>query len=486
MTDFIENAGHVPDFIKNDITWEKLTYSQNSHSLTVNVPILTPVQCDQLARHIKDNSRQFLKKQTVDSIIDLVDQVIDRLLNRDDPIRKKAEQLLPLITGFDSEMSRLSLTRYLKTFRKPQLLRFVSEDFSNPKILDDFQPIVKGGFAKAYGPDCLLHIWSGNVPGLPLWSLISGLLVKAGNIGKIASSEPLFASWFTKLLIEIEPKLADCLAILWWEGGTQDQENSLLQHSDVVLAYGDNDTIKQIRDRTPIKTRFLAHGHKISFGIISAQVLDPQKVWSVAHNAATDIVQYDQHGCYSPHIYFVEAGTNITPQAFAKYVAHELSCFQKKFPRRVLNTKEAIQLASWQNNQELESVSNPRKEIFRDKDGAWTVIFNESDKDFCLSGLNRTISIIEVNSLNQVVPIISPYKDFLQTASLAVAPDELFSLSRQLGEHGVTRITSIGSMTAPEAGWHHDGRFNLLDLVTFTEIESFLEGYSDMFANYTD
>ena len=69
MTDFIENAGHVPDFIKNDITWEKLTYSQNSHSLTVNVPILTPVQCDQLARHIKDNSRQFLKKQTVDSII---------------------------------------------------------------------------------------------------------------------------------------------------------------------------------------------------------------------------------------------------------------------------------------------------------------------------------------------------------------------------------------------------------------------------------
>ena len=26
-------------------------------------------------------------------------------------------------------------------------------------------------------------------------------------------------------------------------------------------------------------------------------------------------------------------------------------------------------------------------------------------------------------------------------------------------------------MTAPEAGWHHDGRFNLLDLVEITEID---------------
>ena len=211
-------------------------------------------------------------------------------------------------------MIRLSLTDYLKTFRKPQLQRFINEDFANPKILDDFQPIMKGGFAKAFGPDCLLHIWAGNVPGLPLWSLISGLLVKAGNIGKVSSSEPLFASLFVKLLIEIEPKLSDCLAILWWESGTTDLENILLKNADVVLAYGDNNTIKQIQDRTPITTRYLAYGHKISFGVISATVLDAQKSWAVAHKAANDIARYDQHGCYSPHVFFVEFGGLISPQ----------------------------------------------------------------------------------------------------------------------------------------------------------------------------
>jgi len=486
MTDFIENAGQIPDFLKKHVTWKKLEYSQNTHSLTVRVPILTSIQCEQLAIHIKTNSRQFLKKQTTEYIIDLIDEVINRFLNRDEPIRRKAEQLMPLITGFDPEMSRLCLTRYLKTFRKSQLLRFVSEDFSNPKILDEFQPIIKGGFAKAYGPDSLLHIWSGNVPGLPIWSLVSGILVKAGNIGKISSSEPLFASLFAKLLIEIEPKFADCLSLLWWEGGTLDQENSLLKSSDVVLAYGSNDTIKQIRDRTPIKTRFLPHGHKISFGIVSARVLDPQKAWSLAHNAATDIIQYDQQGCYSPQIYFVEAGANINPKMFAKYIAHELSCFQKRFPRRVLNTEESIQLAAWQNNQEMELISDMRKEIIRDKSGAWAVIFSDNRKHFNVSGLNRTITVIEINSLDQIIPMISPHKEFLQTVGLAVAPDELFTISKKLGEHGVTRITSLGSMTAPEAGWHHDGRFNLSDLVTITEIESTLEEYSDMFANYTD
>ena len=41
-------------------------------------------------------------------------------------------------------------------------------------------------------------------------------------------------------------------------------------------------------------------------------------------------------------------------------------------------------------------------------------------------------------------------------------------------------------MTAPEAGWHHDGRFNLLDLVSMIEIERSAETAAEAFAPYTD
>ena len=39
-------------------------------------------------------------------------------------------------------------------------------------------------------------------------------------------------------------------------------------------------------------------------------------------------------------------------------------------------------------------------------------------------------------------------------------------------------------MTAPEAGWHHDGRFNLADLVRMVEIEQSAERAADALAPY--
>ena len=63
MNTRIEQAGHVPDFLIDDIKWQQLIFSNNSQSLNVNVPILTAAQCQILSDHIKLNSTQFLKKQ---------------------------------------------------------------------------------------------------------------------------------------------------------------------------------------------------------------------------------------------------------------------------------------------------------------------------------------------------------------------------------------------------------------------------------------
>jgi hypothetical protein len=36
-------------------------------------------------------------------------------------------------------------------------------------------------------------------------------------------------------------------------------------------------------------------------------------------------------------------------------------------------------------------------------------------------------------------------------------------------------------MNRAPAGWHHDGRFNLLDLVRFTDLESSAERFADSY-----
>ena len=92
-------------------------------------------------------------------------------------------------------------------------------------------------------------------------------------------------------MVEIEPALADCFAIVWWQGGDTARESALFKEADVILAYGGNDALEAIRNRTPVTTRYLAYGHKISFGMISRAALDTRKAWPAAHQAAYDIVR---------------------------------------------------------------------------------------------------------------------------------------------------------------------------------------------------
>jgi Acyl-CoA reductase (LuxC) len=481
-----ERAGYLPGLSARDVEWRTLRIERADDALEIAVPDLSDAQMKELAARVRDASRRHLKTLPVSRIVDIIDRAIARLLDREDPYRKKAEALLPVITGYDAEMVRLGLTGYLKTFRKTELNRFLAEDFSNPLILDDFQPMAKGGVARAFGPDILAHIWAGNVPGLPLWSLISGLLVKAGNIGKVPSAEPLFAGLFAQLLAEIEPSLAECFAIVWWKGGETASETALLREADVVLAYGGNDSLEAIRGRVPITTRYLAYGHKISFGMVSRASLDIRKAPSTAHQAAHDVVRYDQQGCYSPHVFFVERDGKVSPQEFCGYVAHELACFERKYPRRALTIAEASDVAAWRHQEEIKAFSLPDHEIMGDAAGAWSIAYVEDEEDLVPSGLNRTVKIVAVDSLADVAPRIAPYKAFLQTVGIAAAPEELYRLGEILGKAGVTRISALGQMTAPEAGWHHDGRFNLLDLVTLTEIEHSAETAADGFASYVD
>jgi len=481
-----ELAGYLPGLSAEEINRQILIFDRGNEQVEVAVPVLSETQLEDMAARVKQASRTYLKTLTVSQITAIIDKAIARLLDRYDPYRQKAERLLPLITGYDAEMVRLGLTQYLKTFRRAELHKFLAEDFANPGILDEFQPMPKGGFAKAIGPDLLVHIWAGNVPGLPLWSLISGLLVKAGTIGKIPSAEPLFAGWVAELLADIDPRLADCLAIVWWRGGDEARELALLSRADVVLAYGGNEALAAIRARTPITTRCLTYGHKVSFGMVSRAALDTSKAWSIAHRAAHDVIRYDQQGCYSPQVFFVERGGKVSPREFAKYVANELACFELKFPRRALSIEEAGGVAAWRHAEEMKSSSQSGRDIMGDVRGAWSAVYVEDPEDLAPSGLNRTIKIVAMDDLAHTVPRIAPFKSFLQTVGIAAAPEELFRLATSLGEVGVTRICALGHMTAPEAGWHHDGRFNLLDLVTVTEIEHSAETSADDLAPYVD
>ncbi|GAA0317767.1 acyl-CoA reductase [Bacillus carboniphilus] len=480
-----EMAGYIPNIGEENFDTKFLRFEGKLGKLEVEVPHLNYRQMEKVIQKVKTASATTLKSMSVNEIVSIIDRVIERLLNRNSNERKRLEELLPYITAFDHEMIRLSLTSYLKSFRKAELQRFLVEDFGNPLMLDDFQPRVKRGFSKAIGPDLITHIWAGNVPGLPLWSFISGLLVKAGNIGKVSSAEPLFAGWFARLVAEVEPRLADCFAVVWWKGGDEERERFIFNQSEVVIGYGSNDSLEAIANRIPITTRFLPFGHKISFGVITSSSLDSKKAWGAAHEAALDSIRFDQQGCYSPHLFYVQNGGAVSPIEFAKLLAHELDCFERRFPRHRLSIEEAASVASWRNSEQVRQLSRSDIEILGNEKKQWSVVYEE-DGNFSPTCLNRNIRVMAFDRIEELVPQLNPYKPFLQTVGVATNPKELFHFAQVLGEVGVTRITALGKMTSPEAGWHHDGRFNLNDLIKMVDIEQSAEDAAERLAPYID
>ncbi|MHA7852505.1 acyl-CoA reductase [Roseovarius sp.] len=479
----VERACYLPGLDPEALHWKTLTFGQGGGPLyEVAVPVLEPQDMTRLAAHVRHHAAQHLRPMPVSRIVEVIDRVIARLLDRQDPYRQRMERALPVVTGYDAEMVRVGLTRYLKTFRKPELLRFLAEDFPNPAILDEFQPLPKGGYGRAFGPGVLGHIWAGNVPALPLWSLVCGLLVKSGTIGKVSSAEPLFATWFAEVLAEVAPELSDCLAVVWWQGGEDAPERALLQSADMALAYGSANALADIQSRMPSGKRLLQFGHKVSFAMIAAEALDPAKAADTARRAAEDIARYDQQGCFAPHVVFVEKGGHVSPRVFARYLAGALSAFGQRYPRRALSMAEANSLAAWRQQEEFAHGA----ELIGDALGDWSVSFHEGGQGFGPSCLNRAIRVVAVDGLTDVPGQVAPYWAVLQTVGIAAPPDALFRLAGLLGEAGVTRIAALGDMTTPEAGWHHDGRFNLSDLVQITEMDARAPPAADGLASYDD
>lgn len=197
MREIHVSAGYIPSILQDtEISSDVLTFTSEDVSVHVTVPAPTAEELRNLSLVVKEAQEQVLSLLHTNRLIEIIDEAMLRLLDRGHPVRKELEQLLPVISGDSTETVRHALHETFKMFRKQELTRFLASAFRDSSVLDAFTPNMSGGFEKAIGPRLTTHVWAGNVPGLPLWSFLSNLLVKGGAIGKMASAEPLFIGAF--------------------------------------------------------------------------------------------------------------------------------------------------------------------------------------------------------------------------------------------------------------------------------------------------
>lgn len=453
-------------------TW---SYGPEDQPVELRIPTLTP---DLLERQIEALLRarsRSLAERPVSEIVDVIDGVAARLLDPHDSLRRTAEAVLPLVTGASPLMVGLVLDNMAADWRGDRLHALLTADLGNAAALDGFvdrpggaQPPVR---VTAVGPRLATHVFSGNIPGIAVTSLVRSLLVKAASLGKTAVGDPVLPALFARAIAEADPELGECIAVTYWRGGDEALERVALDASDAVIVYGGNDTIAAVRGRTPARARFLGYGHKLSFGVVAREALTTDSAGALAGAAALAVATFDQQGCVSPHLFYVETGGDTSPQGWASMVAESLRRLEKELPRGAITPEESAAIRQARGAAEFAHIAGAGVELHASSGGTgWTVIY-DPDPAFDASCLNRLVRVKPVPDVGEVAGRIAGIGEYLQTVGLAGPAERFEALTRGLAVAGASRIAPIAAMSWPPPAWHHDGRPPIADLVRWCDWE---------------
>ena len=436
---------------------------------------LTASMLEAACQTLKRNREQYLAARSTPSLVKTLSETAEAWLDADYPFRQMALELGPAATGFSRATLAAGLDAFFAQLTADNLHALLVHDLGHAQRLDEMaatpaEPRQQRA-ALAQGPEFLVHIAAGNIPNPTLMSIVLGVLVRSAQFVKCASGASLLPRLFAHSLYEIDPKLAACLEIAEWPGGTAGLEEVLFREADCVTATGSDETLAVIRQKLPWRTRFLGHGHRVSFGYIASEVLTRFGAKKIAARAASDLVAWNQLGCLSPHLFYVEHGGDVSAEQFGEMLAGELARREESEPRGPLSVAESATIASKRGFYQIRADASADTRLWCSRDStAWTVVY-EADARFQLSCLNRFIYVKGATDLTEALRSADAVRGQVSTVGLAASEEKSQSLATQLARWGVTRVCPLGQMQNPPLTWRHDGRPSLGDLVTWTDWE---------------
>ncbi len=433
-------------------------------------PMLVLDACHTLRR----NRERFLSPRSTTQMIRLLAALADNWTEPDFPFRKFLLAESPKETGFSPQTLASGLDSLFKSITIDSLTGLVRQELGHDLRLDEMRGSEETHTksAMAVGPELMVHVTAGNLPSPGIVSIILGLLLRSAQFIKCSSDHPLALRLFAHSIYDADPKLGACLEVAAWKGGNQICEPPLFDQADIVTATGSDETLESIRRNVPSKTRIVSHGHKVSFAYLSRDAMSGYKVRRWAEGAATDVAAWDQQGCLSPHVIYVQEGGEVNAGKFAEMLADQLARLEQLEPRAPLPVQESAAIAARRSFYEVRASHSPDTLQWRSPEStAWTVVF-ENDPQFQISCLNRFIYVKPVLDLQHLLKHAELVREKVSTVGLAALDDEARLLAHQLARWGVSRVCRVGKMQTPPLAWRQDGRPVLTDLLRWCDWES--------------
>lgn len=457
------DAWHLPGLERADLAIR--TYEIGE--LAVRAPALAPAQLDRVLAHIAAARTSALVPATTHEIVAAIDAAAARIADQLSAEGVAARELLPAVTGYSRATVEDILQHMTRDWRADSLRMLLRSELGDAGSLDEPIPDPHTGrMVLMRGPRLAFQIFSGNVPGVAVTSIVRALLVKAATLGKTASGEPILSIIFMQALAAVAPRFAECVAITYWPGGSESLEATALQAADTVVVYGSGETVQAVAERMRPDARFIVHGPRLSIGIVG-RAASATEAGAIARATAA----YDQQGCVSPHVAYVERGGMLEPKELARAVAAELHELESRLPRRKLSHAEALAIRAARTQAEFRGIAGCDSEVFGSDDTSYTVIYDD-DPALVVSCLNRTLYVKPMGDVNEIGALLEPHRNVIQSVALAgISAERMGALARALIDCGATRITTFEELPWPRMWWHHDGRGPLRELLTWHDME---------------
>jgi len=179
---------------------------------------------------------------------------------------------------------------------------------------------------------------------------------------------------------------------------------------------------------------------------------------------------FDQRGCVSPHVIYVEKGGAVDPGEWAALLASAMADLEAELPGGTLTAADASAVHQMRGSAELREASGSRVRVFRANQSFWTVIL-EDEMSFTPSCLNRVVSLVPTPDLSAVADSLGKVGRHLQPVAIEGAEDRLPMLAEALSRAGATRVTSFEKAPWPPPWWRHDGASVLTGLIRWIDLE---------------
>jgi hypothetical protein len=287
----------------------------------------------------------------------------------------------------------------------------------------------------------LLHIAAGNADGLPVFSILEGLLTGNINLLKLPFVVDRITIPLLLKIFEITPELSEYVYVFDFSSKDITKTESLIRYADGVIVWGGDNAVSAFRNLVPPNVKLIEWGHKVSFAYVSGDVKENDLTRLAEHITATDGLL-----CSSCQGIYLDTEN---PTEIEDFCEKFLPVLSEYAARKSYGVGITARRTLYLENERLEG-----NKIYRSESAGITL---KSDNTLD-SGNGFSCIWVKALQREQILAVLKPYRGRLQTVGLICPIDERVPLSELFFTAGATAVTSADMTPVTVA---HDGEYAL-------------------------